>query len=226
MQSVSTVQDSRQRTGTAVRKHVRYRCYQNLSVRYRIKNQEMIASGRCTVVGKGGLGALLPAAQLEVGQEVLLEITISRVAATVALKARVKDRHGLNHGFEFLENAGRVTVTLKPLFQEEAIIFNLAVPAVPQLLSPKVAQRRHERVPASGEVTLILLDGPVEVRIPARLIKISQGGFQINHGHTEFAVGQQLMVVYAGVPILCRVVWNRAVNDQFESGFAILDTEE
>jgi hypothetical protein len=226
MSPVSTVQNSSHATGTAVRKHIRYRCYQKLSVRYRIRNQEVIASGHCTVVGKGGLGAFLPATQLEIGQEVVLEIAISRAAATVALKARVKDRRGLNHGFEFLENAGRVTVTLQPLFQEEAIVFNLPAPAVPQMLSPKVAQRRHQRVPVTDDVTLILQGEPAELRISARLMKISKGGFQIAHDHTQLAAGQQLIVVYAGVSIPCHVAWNRAVTDHFESGLAVLETEE
>src|SRR5258708_22554972 len=114
------VQNSRPSAGTAVRKHARYRCDQRLCVRYRTQDQDVIAYGRCTVAGKGGIDALLTKAELEVGEEVALEIVLSQAAGTVALNARVKNRRGRNHGFEFLENAGRVTVTLKPLFQPEA----------------------------------------------------------------------------------------------------------
>jgi hypothetical protein len=226
MQVVSTARNARQKAETVVRKHVRYRCSQNLSVRYRLKGQDVMASGRCTVVSKGGIGALLSATQLEIGQDVILEITVSRMAATVALKARVKDRHGLSHGFEFLENSGRVTVSLKPLFQDDAVIFNMPAPAVPGMLSTKVAQRRHERVPATGDVTLVLQGGPAEVQIAARLVKVSQGGFQIAHNYAQLEAGRPATIVYAGVSIACHVVWNRAEDGQFECGLAVIDGEE
>lgn len=224
MQLVSTVQNAAQPARTISRKHARYRCYQKLSVRCRVHGQEVIAFGRCTVVSKGGLGAILANTQLEVGQDVVLEITVSRMAATVALKARVKDRQGVSHGFEFLENAGKVTVSLKPLFQEEAIVFSLSAPSVPQMLSTKVAQRRHERVPATGEVTLVLQGGSAEVQVEAHLRKIAQGGFQIAHNYAQLEAGQPLTVVYAGVPISCTVAWNRPEGGQFECGLAVIDT--
>jgi len=214
-----------QKAGTMVRKYLRYRCHQNLSVRYRFEGQDVMVFGRCTVVGKGGIGALLSATQLEIGQDVILEITVSRMAATVALKARVKDRHGLSHGFEFLENSGRVTVSLKPLFQDDAVIFNMPAPAVPEMLSAKATERRHERVPATGDVTLVPQGGPAEVQIAARLVKISQGGFQIAHNCEQLGADRPVSIVYAGVSIACHVVWTRAEGGQFECGLAVIDAD-
>ena len=55
------------------RKHTRYRCNQRLCVRYRIDRQEFIAYGRCTEVGRGGIGAEMPAGELPIAQAVRLD---------------------------------------------------------------------------------------------------------------------------------------------------------
>lgn len=117
------------------RKHQRYRCNQRLCVRYRVNGQQFIAYGRCTMVGKGGIGALMPAVELEVGQEVSLEITVSTPAAPGMLKAHVKSRQGSTYGFEFLSSDSRATATLQDLFRNE----DTAAYVAPAAESPKLS---------------------------------------------------------------------------------------
>jgi len=73
------------------------------------------------MVGKGGIGALLPAVDLEIGQLVSLEIALSTPAAPTLLKAQVKNREGRNYSFQFLETDGRAAALLQDLFQPEAV---------------------------------------------------------------------------------------------------------
>ena len=104
------------------RKYLRYRCNQRLCVRYRIDGQDFIAYGRCTVVGEGGIGALLPAADLEIGQVVSLEVSLSTPAAPRPFKAQLKNRHGSKCGFQFMESDGRAAAMLGGLFQPDAVM--------------------------------------------------------------------------------------------------------
>jgi hypothetical protein len=103
------------------RKHLRYRCNQRLCVRYQCNGQQFIAYGRCTIVGKGGIGASMPAVELEIGQVVSLEISISGPAAPGVLRAQVKSRSGSTYGFQFLSTAVQSTATLRKLFQPDAL---------------------------------------------------------------------------------------------------------
>jgi hypothetical protein len=109
-----------QKTG---RKNARYRCNQKLCVRYRAKQQEFIAYGRCTEVGRGGIGAELPGAlQLAAGQDVRLELTIDGPSDKVILKAQVKDRNGTHYSFQFQEKEGPAAAMLQTLFQPDAVM--------------------------------------------------------------------------------------------------------
>jgi len=118
---------SNQHTARRERKYIRYRCDQRLCIRYRKDNQDFIAYGRCNMVGKGGIGALLPTANLEIGQVVSLEIALSTPAAPSVLKAQVKNRQGLNYSFQFLETNGRAAALLQDLFRPEAVAaFNVS----------------------------------------------------------------------------------------------------
>jgi hypothetical protein len=104
-----------------LRKHVRYRCNQRLCARYRIDGQEFIAYGRCTVVGKGGIGAFLPA-ELPLGQVASLEISLAQAGVPQQLKGQVKNRNGSNYGFQFLEVPERAGAALRSLFQPQAAV--------------------------------------------------------------------------------------------------------
>jgi hypothetical protein len=103
------------------RKHQRYRCNQRLCVRYRAQGQQFIAYGRCNMVGKGGIGAMMPAVEMEIGQVVSLEIALLTPAAPGLLKAQVTSRQGFTYGFQFLAADGRATATLQDLFRPEDI---------------------------------------------------------------------------------------------------------
>jgi len=103
------------------RKYIRYGCDQRLCVRYRLEGHEFAVYGRCRVVGKGGIGSLLPAAELEIGQVVSVEIAVSNPTASSTLKAQVKNRNGSNYGFQFLEPDTRAAAILNPLFRPEAV---------------------------------------------------------------------------------------------------------
>ena len=110
------------------RKYIRYGCDQRLCVRYRVEGHNFAVYGRCKVVGKGGIGSLLPAAELEIGQVVSVEISVSNPAPPSTLKAQVKNRHGSNYGFQFLEPDTRVATILSPLFRCEGPV----LPPVPR----------------------------------------------------------------------------------------------
>jgi hypothetical protein len=101
------------------RKHLRYRCNRKLCVRYRSNGQQFIAYGRCTIVGRGGIGAMMPAVELEIGQIVSLEISLATPAASGVLKAQVKSRQGSTYGFQFLAADSRATAPLHDLFRPE-----------------------------------------------------------------------------------------------------------
>jgi len=111
-----------QQTARPDRKNIRYRCNQRLCVRYRAEGQEFIAYGRCTIVGRGGIGALLPGVELELGQVVTLEIALSTPAAPSVLRAQLKNCRGQNYGFQFLEGDGRVAAVLEVLFRPEEVV--------------------------------------------------------------------------------------------------------
>jgi hypothetical protein len=115
------------------RRYPRYRCNQRLCVRYRLDGRELIAYGRCTVVGKGGIGALLTA-DLPLGQVAHLEIALPSAPAPRALKAQVKNRSRSNYGFQFMEVDERAIAVLLPLFQSAALM----IPAPETTVSPSV----------------------------------------------------------------------------------------
>jgi PilZ domain-containing protein len=103
------------------RKHARYRCNQKLCVRYRIDGQDFIAYGRCTMVGKGGLGAHLPA-ELPLGQVATLEISLTVGGIPQTVKGQVVNRRGPNYGFQFLEVTDRAVIGLRTLFQPQPAV--------------------------------------------------------------------------------------------------------
>jgi hypothetical protein len=104
-----------------LRKHPRYRCDQMLRVRYRANGQDFIISGRCKVIGKGGIGAVLPAG-LEIGQEAYLEISLTNAPAPRRFKAEVRNWQNDTYGFQFKEADERSTAVLTFLFKPDKLI--------------------------------------------------------------------------------------------------------
>ena len=103
---------------TSERKTSRFRCNQKLCVRYSLNGQKFLASGRCTVVNKAGIGAIV-AGDLAIGQEVLLEIALNKEPAPRRLKAQVRNRQGSTYGFQFIESDDRTAAYLAALFTPE-----------------------------------------------------------------------------------------------------------
>lgn len=113
----------------ANRKFPRYKCQQRLFVRYRANGHDAIVCGRCTVVGKGGIGAELKA-ELEIGQVVLLEISMPTAPAPRRLKAQIRNREGFNYGFQFLESDPMTISFLGQLFHPDSVLVPAAAQAV------------------------------------------------------------------------------------------------
>jgi hypothetical protein len=101
-------------------------------VRYEANGQKFMISGRCKTVGKGGIGALLPA-ELAIGQETFLEISLGQMPpgclgiVTRRFKAEVRNIEevtgaGKIHGFQFTEVDERATAVLNVLFRPEALV--------------------------------------------------------------------------------------------------------
>jgi hypothetical protein len=97
-----------------------------LCVRYEANGQKFMISGRCKVVGKGGIGAQLPA-ELAIGQQTFLEISLGKMPAPRRFKAEVRNIEqvagaGKIHGFQFIEADERSTAVLNVLFKPEALV--------------------------------------------------------------------------------------------------------
>ena len=103
------------------RKFPRYRCNHSVRIRYRANNSEQIVFGRCIMVSKGGIGALV-GAELAIGQVVYLELAIPTNTGSRALKAQVKNRNRSSYGFQFIEADPRSITILLPLFDPKALL--------------------------------------------------------------------------------------------------------
>jgi hypothetical protein len=82
-------------------------------------------------------------------------------------------------------------------------------------------RRREERVAAQGEVILIL-ETPQIFEIRGRLLDKSASGFRASHMYPALTSGQVIRCRLEGVEILVRVVWNRIIEEEVESGFLIV----
>jgi hypothetical protein len=85
-----------------------------------------------------------------------------------------------------------------------------------------VDERRQEvRIAAQGEVVLIL-ETPKIFEVPGRLLDRSASGFRASHMYPALTSGQLIRCRLEGVEVLARVVWNRIVEEEVESGFLIV----
>jgi hypothetical protein len=95
-------------------------------VRYEVNGQQFIIGGRCKVVSKGGIGAQLPA-ELAIGQESFLEISLGKMPAPRRFKAKLRNIEqvvgaGRIYGFQFMEADERSIAVLNVLFRPEALV--------------------------------------------------------------------------------------------------------
>ena len=103
------------------RKFPRYRCNHSVRIRYRVNSSEHTVFGRCIMVSKGGIGALV-GAELAIGQVVYLELAIPTNPESRALKAQVKNRNRSSYGFQFIESDPKSITILLPLFDPKALL--------------------------------------------------------------------------------------------------------
>ncbi|SRR5579884_117118 len=82
-------------------------------------------------------------------------------------------------------------------------------------------RRRHERMPASGSVQLLVQD-PAVVVVSGSLIDVSRGGFRAAHSHTGLEKGQIVRFRHDAGEGFARVVWNRISEGEVQTGFLIL----
>ncbi len=82
-------------------------------------------------------------------------------------------------------------------------------------------RRREERIAAQGEVVLVL-ETPQIFEVRGRLLDKSSGGFRASHMYPALTSGQVIRCRLEGVEVLVRVVWNRIIEEEVESGFLIL----
>ncbi|MCS7042261.1 MAG: PilZ domain-containing protein [Bryobacteraceae bacterium] len=83
-------------------------------------------------------------------------------------------------------------------------------------------RRREPRQPASGPVTLELLDVLPRRVIEGRLVDISPSGFRASHGYAGLTSGQRVRFEYPGRRGEARVAWTRVAGKEVESGFFVL----
>ena len=88
--------------------------------------------------------------------------------------------------------------------------------------STAVEERRREaRVAAQGEIVL-LVDSPQTLEVRGRLLDRSNTGFRASHMYPALTSGQTVRCRLENKEILVRVVWNRIVEEEVESGFLIV----
>lgn len=82
-------------------------------------------------------------------------------------------------------------------------------------------RRREERFAAQGEV-VFLLDSPQTLEVRGRLLDRSTTGFRAAHMYPALTSGQVIRCRFENKEILVRVVWNRIIEEEVESGFLVV----
>jgi|ERR1017187_4679153 hypothetical protein len=86
-------------------------------------------------------------------------------------------------------------------------------------------RRSEERFDSEGEVALSL-EEPVHQEFTGTLMDYSKSGFRATHCCADLRAGQ---VVHFRHPVssgMARVMWNRVLADQVESGFLVVSSGE
>jgi hypothetical protein len=85
---------------------------------------------------------------------------------------------------------------------------------------PPPERRRHPRQCAAGEVQVRSEGGALEIR--GRLVDASAYGFRVAHEGAPPDAGREMRFEYRGAAGRARVVWNRVVGREVETGFVVL----
>ena len=82
-------------------------------------------------------------------------------------------------------------------------------------------RRREERVPVMGEGILVM-ETPQIFEVRGRMLDQSLGGFRASHMYPALTSGQVIRCRVDGKERLARVVWNRIIEEEVETGFLLL----
>ncbi|MCC7496543.1 MAG: hypothetical protein IT160_03120 [Bryobacterales bacterium] len=85
-----------------------------------------------------------------------------------------------------------------------------------------IERRREERTLREGDVALTLT-GDGDIKVWARLLDTSRGGFRAAHSHPELSAGREVEFTREDVSGRARVIWTRILGEEAESGFLILE---
>ena len=81
--------------------------------------------------------------------------------------------------------------------------------------------RREPRRPGSGAVR-IWFDNPEHREVSGRLVDVSDSGFRMSHDCALLQSGQMVEFRHVEATGRARVVWNRIVDVNVETGFLVL----
>lgn len=83
-------------------------------------------------------------------------------------------------------------------------------------------KRREPRRAASGMVR-VRLSEPAAAEIEGRLIDVSPSGFRMTHRFPSLATGQMVEFSHVEATGRARVIWNRILAEQVETGFLVVE---
>ena len=81
-------------------------------------------------------------------------------------------------------------------------------------------RRSEPRFGAEGDVTLIVLNGPNEYEMPAKLLDFSLHGLRLKLPR-ELKKGQEVRVVFSWGEATTQVMWTARLANGFESGLQL-----
>lgn len=82
-------------------------------------------------------------------------------------------------------------------------------------------RRREERVPVMSDVILVM-ETPQIFEVRGRMLDQSPSGFRASHMYPALTSGQVIRCRVDGKERLARVVWNRIIEEEVETGFLLL----
>jgi hypothetical protein len=91
--------------GTSPRRFPRKLVDERLTVTVDRDGESVSIAGRCTMIGQGGLGAVL-AGELQQGDHATISLKLSANGEPLQLNARLVNKQGFRHGFEFVKLTG------------------------------------------------------------------------------------------------------------------------
>lgn len=104
------------KSGNASRRFPRKLVDERLTVTVERDGQAVSIAGRCTTIGQGGLGAVL-AGELQQGDDARIALKVAAQGEPLQLHARVVNKQGFRHGFEFVKLSGDQRRAIRKLIE-------------------------------------------------------------------------------------------------------------